>query len=118
VVAVTVNLYKVLSDFIDIIQRIGAIGMTGLDFETAVREDIPILSVLLNNYEMAAYDTPFSGDWATVAEGLGGYGERIEDPDAVPDALERGIQKTHEGTPVLLEFITARENDLSLTDRY
>ncbi len=96
----------------------GAIGMTGLDFETAVREDLPILSVLLNNYEMAAYDTPFSGDWATVAEGLGGYGERIEDPAAVPDALERGIQKTRDGTPVLLEFITARENELSLTDRY
>lgn len=96
----------------------GAIGMTGLDFETAVREDIPILSVLLNNYEMAAYDTPFSGDWATVAEGLGGYGERIEEPEAVPAAIERGIQKTTEGTPVLLEFITARENELSLADRY
>jgi acetolactate synthase-1/2/3 large subunit len=39
----------------------GAIGMTGMDFETAVREDVPILTVTLNNSEMASYDTPFSG---------------------------------------------------------
>src|SRR6058998_551667 len=30
-----------------------AIGFTGMDFETAVRERIPILSVLLNNFSMA-----------------------------------------------------------------
>ena len=30
-----------------------AIGMTGMDFETAVRERIPILSILLNNFSMA-----------------------------------------------------------------
>ncbi|MFW6385362.1 MAG: thiamine pyrophosphate-requiring protein [Halodesulfurarchaeum sp.] len=91
----------------------GAIGMTGLDFETAVREDIPILSILLNNYEMAGYDTPFGGDFSPMAEGLGGYSEKIEDPDEVADAIERGIEKTEDGTPVLLEFITSTETDLS-----
>ena len=30
-----------------------AIGFTGMDFETAVRERIPILSILLNNFSMA-----------------------------------------------------------------
>ncbi|HEX5139987.1 MAG TPA: thiamine pyrophosphate-requiring protein, partial [Dehalococcoidia bacterium] len=30
-----------------------AIGMTGMDFETAVRERIPIMSILLNNFSMA-----------------------------------------------------------------
>src|SRR6202022_3040303 len=30
-----------------------AIGFTGLDFETAVRERIPILSILMNNFSMA-----------------------------------------------------------------
>ena len=30
-----------------------AIGMTGMDFETAVRNNIPILSILFNNYSMA-----------------------------------------------------------------
>ena len=30
-----------------------AIGFTGMDFETAVRERMPILSILLNNFSMA-----------------------------------------------------------------
>ncbi|QLG63853.1 thiamine pyrophosphate-requiring protein [Halorarum salinum] len=94
----------------------GAIGMTGLDFETAAREDIPILSIHLNNYEMAAYDTPFSGDFADVATALGGYGERVEDPDEVAPALERAIAETEEGTPALLEVITAKETELSRPD--
>jgi acetolactate synthase-1/2/3 large subunit len=94
----------------------GAVGMTGLDFETAVRKDIPILSVLLNNYEMAAYDTPFSGEWAGVMESLGGYTERIEDPDAVAPAIRRGVERTEAGTPVLLEFVTAAETELSRPD--
>ncbi|WP_309221865.1 thiamine pyrophosphate-requiring protein [Halorussus sp. MSC15.2] len=94
----------------------GAIGMTGLDIETAARYDIPILSILLNNEEMASYDTPFGGDFRTVAEGLGAYGERIEDPDEIAGAIERGIEKTEEGTPVLLEFVTARETELSRPD--
>lgn len=94
----------------------GAIGMTGLDFETATREDIPILSIYLNNREMASYDTPFYGDFAKVAEALGGYGERIEDPAEVGPALKRGIEKTEEGVPTLLEFMTAKETELSRPD--
>ncbi|MFC6838015.1 thiamine pyrophosphate-requiring protein [Halomarina ordinaria] len=94
----------------------GAIGMTGLDFETAVREDLPILTIHLNNYEMASYDTPFGGDFADVGKALGGYGERVEDPEEVAPALERAIEKTEEGTPALLEFITAKETELSRPD--
>ncbi|RKD88032.1 thiamine pyrophosphate-requiring protein [Halopiger aswanensis] len=94
----------------------GAIGMTGLDFETAVREDIPILSIHLNNFEMAAYDTPFSGNFSEVGKALGGYAERVEDPDEVAPALERAIEKTEEGTPALLEIITSKETELSRPD--
>jgi acetolactate synthase-1/2/3 large subunit len=91
----------------------GAIGMTGMDFETAVREDVPILTVTLNNFEMASYDTPFSGHYADFAESMGGYGERIEDPDEVAAAIERGVEKNRENTPALLEFITSKETELS-----
>lgn len=94
----------------------GAIGMTGMDFETAIREDIPILSIHLNNYEMASYDTPFSGDFADVGKALGGYGERVEEPEEVTPAIERAITKTEEGTPALLEIITAKETELSRPD--
>ncbi|WP_251329295.1 thiamine pyrophosphate-requiring protein [Haloplanus pelagicus] len=94
----------------------GAIGMVGMDFETAVREDIPIIAVVLNNFEMASYDTPFSGHYADFAESMGGYGERIEDPENVSDAIERAVQKTEAGTPVLLEFLTATYTELSRPD--
>lgn len=94
----------------------GAIGMTGMDFETAVREDIPVIEIVLNNFEMASYDTPFSGHYADFAESMGGYGERVEDPDNVAGAIERAVEKTKEGTPVLLEFLTSKETELSRPD--
>ena len=102
-----------------------AIGFTGMDFETAVRERIPILSVLFNNFSMAIEipimpvsqkkygSTDISGNYAKMAEAFGGYGERIETPDQIIPAIERGIQKTQKGVPVLLEFITAKENEIS-----
>src|SRR6201981_2987406 len=70
-----------------------AIGFTGMDFETAVRERIPILSVLLNNASMAIElnimpvateryrATDISGDYAALARALGGYGERVTRPE-------------------------------------
>jgi len=94
----------------------GAIGMTGMDFETAAREDIPVLEIVLNNFEMASYDTPFSGHYADFAESMGGYGERVEDPNTVAEAIRRGVEKTKAGTPVLLEFLTSKETALSRPD--
>ena len=102
-----------------------AIGMTGMDFETCVRANIPIMSILSNNFAMATEDddmvlsrqkygsTDISGNYSEFAKAMGGYGERIEDPDQILHALVRGIRKTQEGTPVLLEFITAREKTFS-----
>ncbi|HZS90248.1 MAG TPA: thiamine pyrophosphate-requiring protein [Chloroflexota bacterium] len=98
-----------------------AIGFTGMDFETAVRERIPILSVLLNNFSMAIElpymqaatekyrSTDISGNYADFARALGGYGERVTEPDQIVPAIKRGIERTREGTPALLEFITAKE---------
>jgi acetolactate synthase I/II/III large subunit len=94
----------------------GAIGMTGLELETAAREDLPVLSIHLNNYEMASYDTPFGGDWAEVAKGLGCHGERVEDPNDLGAAIERAVTATEEGSPALLEVITAKETELSRPD--
>jgi acetolactate synthase-1/2/3 large subunit len=102
-----------------------AIGFTGMDFETAVRERIPILSILLNNFSMAIElpimqvstekyrSTDISGNYADMAKAFGGYGERVTTPDQIIPAIKRGIQKTQEGTPALLEFITAKEIQIS-----
>ena len=98
-----------------------AIGFTGMDFETAVRERIPILSILLNNFSMAIElpimpvatekyrTTDISGHYADMARAFGGYGERVTQPEEIVPAIQRGIQKTQEGMPALLEFITCKE---------
>src|ERR1700709_71527 len=102
-----------------------AIGFTGMDFETAVRERIPILSILLNNFSMAIElkvmpistekyrSTDISGNYADMAKAFGGYGERVTQPDQIQAAIQRGIEQTKAGTPALLEFITAKETRVS-----
>jgi thiamine pyrophosphate-dependent acetolactate synthase large subunit-like protein len=103
-----------------------AIGFTGMDFETAVRERIPILSVLLNNSCMAIElpvmpvstekyrSTDISGNYAALAQALGGYGERVTEPGEIVPAIKRAVRKTDDGVPALLEFITSREIETSV----
>jgi acetolactate synthase-1/2/3 large subunit len=103
-----------------------AIGFTGMDFETAVRERIPIMSVLLNNFSMAIElkvmktatekfrSTDISGNYADFAKALGGWGERVTEPGTIVPAIKRAIAKTREGTPALLEFITEKAVDFSM----
>jgi acetolactate synthase-1/2/3 large subunit len=98
-----------------------AIGFTGMDFETAVRENIPILSILFNNFSMAIElpimqvatekyrSTDISGNYSEMAKAFGGYGERITDPAEIVPAIKRGIEATQKGQAALLEFITAKE---------
>ncbi|HKR90365.1 MAG TPA: thiamine pyrophosphate-requiring protein [Phenylobacterium sp.] len=102
-----------------------AIGFTGMDFETAVRERIPILSILLNNSAMAIEvpgmpvatrkyrSTDISGNYADFARALGGYGERITRPEDIVPAIRRGVEQTQNGAPALLEFITCQETRAS-----
>lgn len=102
-----------------------AIGFTGMDFETAVRERIPILSILLNNFSMAIElkvmpvstekyrSTDISGDYAAMARAFGGYGERVTQPEDIVPAIQRGIEQTQNGVPALLEFITCKETEVS-----
>jgi len=102
-----------------------AIGFTGMDFETAVRERLPILSILLNNFCMAIElpvmpqatkryrATDISGDYAAMARAFGGYGERVTEPAEIVPAIRRGIEQTRAGRPALLEFITTQETRVS-----
>jgi thiamine pyrophosphate-dependent acetolactate synthase large subunit-like protein len=102
-----------------------AIGFTGMDLETAVRERIPILSILFNNFSMAIEipimpisqekygSTDISGHYADMAKAFGAHGERITEPTDIVAALKRGIAATERGQPALLEFITAKEITIS-----
>jgi len=102
-----------------------AIGFTGMDFETAVRERIPILSILFNNFSMAIElkvmpistqkyrSTDISGDYAAMARAFGAHGERVTSPAEIVPAIRRGIEATQKGLPALVEFITAKETAIS-----
>ena len=102
-----------------------AIGFTGMDFETAVRERIPVMSILMNNFSMAIElkvmpvstekyrSTDISGDYAAMARAFGGYGERVSVPEQIIPAIRRGIAQTQAGVPVLLEFLTCKETTVS-----
>ena len=105
-----------------------AFGMTGLDFETAVRCRIPIVCVVLNNSTMAVetgamrtshelYNTrDLGGDYAELGRAMGGYAERITDPAEIAPAFQRARRVTEqEGQAVLLEFITTDEHTYSLS---
>jgi acetolactate synthase-1/2/3 large subunit len=98
-----------------------AFGMTGLDFETAVRSNIPICTVVLNNDDMAV-EVPHMelsndrfgsralyGRYADMARAMGGWSERVDDPNDVGPALERARKATEDGNSALLEFVTSSE---------
>lgn len=108
-----------------------ALGMCGMDLETAARERIPILTILVNNGLMGGYERHIplasqifrsrflGGDYGKVAEGLGMAVERVTQSSEIIPALHRAIGVTGYGTesgsgrPALVEFITREETQLS-----
>jgi acetolactate synthase-1/2/3 large subunit len=102
-----------------------AIGFTGTDLETAAREGIPILSILLNNQAMAIElpimpeatakyrATDITGDYALFARSLGCHGERVTEAAEIVPALRRAIAAIESGQPALVEFITEQETEFS-----
>jgi thiamine pyrophosphate-dependent acetolactate synthase large subunit-like protein len=98
-----------------------AFGTAGMEIETAFREKLPIITCLLNNSVLGGYSNympvasntfnsnKLTGDYTAVAKGLGAYAEKVTRPEDVKGAIERALQATGEGQPVLLEFITREE---------
>jgi acetolactate synthase-1/2/3 large subunit len=98
-----------------------AFGMIGMDFETAVRARIPILTIVMNNGTMGGYgkwmpeaverfaSSSMGGDYAAVARALGGHSEHVREPAELRPALERAIASTRDGRATLLEVLTHEE---------
>jgi acetolactate synthase-1/2/3 large subunit len=96
-------------------------GMVGMDFETAIRENIPIVFIISNNSKLGTYGkhnpiasekyglNVVSGDYVKVAEGLGGYAEKVTQPDEIIPALKRAKDSADSGKAALLEVITTEE---------
>jgi acetolactate synthase-1/2/3 large subunit len=106
-----------------------AFGMCGLDLETAVRERIPILTVLVNNGVMGGYERwipvasqkygsrHLGGKYTEVAAALGVAAERVTQPAEIVPALRRALAVVAPGSgtarPALVEFVTCEETTLS-----
>ena len=102
-----------------------AFGMTGLDFETAVRTKLPITTIVLKNSTMAIETNhmkishekfkarDLDGDYADIARSLGGWSEVIDDPEDIASSLSVAKEKNQEGISVLLQFNTSKDQNFA-----
>jgi uncharacterized protein len=98
-----------------------AVGMVGMDIETAVRTGTGIVTVVLNNGVMTGYEAhmplasvrhgakELGGDYAAVGAALGAHAERITEPAEIRPALERALHEAGSGRPAVLEILTREE---------
>jgi acetolactate synthase-1/2/3 large subunit len=95
----------------------GAFGFAGMEFDTLVRHNIPVVAVMGNNgiwalekhpmeflygYSVAA-DLQPECRYDQVVEALGGHGELVRRPEELKPALERAFAS---GKPALVNVLT------------
>ena len=95
----------------------GAFGFAGMDFDSMVRHDLPVVAVIGNNgiwglekhpmrmlygYDVAA-DLQPGCRYDQVVAALGGAGETVSDPEDVGPALDRALAA---GVPYLVNVLT------------
>ena len=98
-----------------------AFGMAGMDVETGARAEIPIMTVVLNNGLMTKYShympaaterwgsNRLTGDYAQIGAALGAHSERVEAPEQLVPAFNRGASANREGRPALIEVMVKEE---------
>lgn len=99
-------------------------GMSGMDIETAARSKIGTLTIVLNNGVMTHYHDHFphatehwssnklGGSYAAVSAALGAHAERVDKPDEVGPAVQKGLQATKSGQPAVIEVMTKEEEKI------
>jgi acetolactate synthase-1/2/3 large subunit len=102
-----------------------AIGMVGMDFETAVRQKLGTLTIVLKNSIMGGYNRhhpnaarkyhieELGGDYAAMARAFGGYAEEVTEPSEIVPAIKRALKKNAQGIPALLQIITKEELNMA-----
>lgn len=102
-----------------------AFGMVAIDFETAVRCKLPVLTIVLRNNVLGGYAKSMpiatakyganqvTGNYAPIAEALGGYAEYVTDPEMLRLALRRALDKVKAGQAALIEVLTHEEPRLA-----
>jgi acetolactate synthase I/II/III large subunit len=102
-----------------------AIGMVGMDFETAVRNRIGILTIVFNNGVMAGERASMpaaierhnalalGGNYAGVMKDLGGWSKRVEAPDQFLPAFHEAMEVTRSNEPAMIECIVKENRKFS-----
>ncbi len=98
----------------------GAFGFSGLEWDTMVRHNLPVVGIVGNNgiwaleyhpmrflygYEVAASLRPATR-YDEVVQALGGHGELVRHPSELQPALERAFES---GKPALVNVLTDPE---------
>ena len=96
----------------------GAFGFNAMEFDTAVRHNLPVVTVLGNDaawgidrqIQLGLYGRPVATDllqsrYEMVVQGLGGHGEYVEKPEDLSPALQRAFAS---GKPALVNVAVQR----------
>ncbi len=95
-----------------------AVGMSGMDFETAARNDIGVITVILNNGEMGGYDAympvanerynakNLTGDYAGVAAALGCHTQKVDRLADLKPAIEKAKEAVAGNRTAVIEVKT------------
>jgi acetolactate synthase-1/2/3 large subunit len=101
----------------------GSFWMVAQDLETAVREDLPVVNVISNNFafgntrdrQKTAHGGRYAGvfygnpDFADYARLLGAHGERVVNDDDLLPALDRALAS---GRPAVVDCVQDRHEGL------
>ncbi|MCY3885368.1 MAG: thiamine pyrophosphate-requiring protein [Gammaproteobacteria bacterium] len=102
-----------------------AFGHTGTEIETAVRAEVPITTVIVNNGTMGGYDKKLkvamskygvgnqTGEYAAMSRALGATGIVVNRPEEIEPALQSAQRENSEGRTVVVEVITRQDTDFS-----
>jgi acetolactate synthase-1/2/3 large subunit len=102
----------------------GAFGFNGMEYDTLIRHELPVVGVVGNDgawnnikmiQRMLYPERVVAADlgvrpYERMVEGLGGYGEFVEDPGEIRPALERAAAS---GVPALVNIHIAEQLRLS-----
>ena len=102
-----------------------AFGHTGMEIETAVRAQIPITTIVINNGTMGGYDKSMptamekygagnqSGDYAGVARALGARAINVNEVAEIGPAITDARKSNKDGEVVVIEISTRQETRFS-----
>lgn len=102
-----------------------AVGMAGMDFETASRNKIAVLTVILNNGAMGGYEAYMpaaiksyqakymGGDYSEVAKALGVEAKKVDAINDLAPTISWGINVVNNGSPAVIEVSTSERPKVS-----